>query len=128
MPALASHVDPGAREFIANAAAMESLVADMREKLAALRLGGDEAARERHTSRGKMLPRSRVQALLDRGAEFFELSPFAGYEVYDDPLPAAGIITGIGSIAGRDCMIVVNDATVKGGTYYPLTVKKHLRA
>ena len=128
MTALASHIDPGAREFIANAAAMESLVADMRGKLAAIRLGGDEAARERHTSRGKMLPRTRIQALLDRGADFFELSPFAGYEVYDDPLPAAGIITGIGSIAGRDCMVIVNDATVKGGTYYPLTVKKHLRA
>lgn len=128
MAALASHVDPGAREFIANAAAMESLVADMREKLAAIRLGGDESARERHTSRGKMLPRARIQALLDRGADFFELSPFAGYGVYHDALPAAGIITGIGSIAGRDCMIVTNDATVKGGTYYPLTVKKHLRA
>src|SRR5205085_12234223 len=80
------------------------------------------------TSRGKMLPRARVAALLDRGADLFELSPFAAHRAYSDPLPAAGIITGIGSIAGRDCMVVANDATVKGGTYYPLTVKKHLRA
>ena len=128
MAVLASHVDPGAKEFIANCGAMEAMVADLRDKVAEIRLGGDEAARERHTSRGKMLPRERIQALLDRGAEFFEMSVFAGFRLYDDPLPAAGIITGIGSVAGRDCMIVVNDATVKGGTYYPVTVTKHLRA
>ena len=128
MAVLASHIDPGAKEFIANAAAMEALTSDMRQRLAEIRLGGGETARERHTSRGKMLPRARVQALLDRGSDFFELSPFAAHKVYSDPLPAAGIITGIGSISGRDCMIVANDATVKGGTYYPITVKKHLRA
>src|SRR5437588_1591504 len=128
MAVLASHIDPGAKEFIANAAAMEALTSDMRDRLAQIRLGGGETARERHTSRGKMLPRARVQALLDRGSDFFELSPFAAHKVYSDPLPAAGIITGIGSISGRDCMIVANDATVKGGTYYPVTVKKHLRA
>src|SRR5436853_7729817 len=128
MAPLTSHIDPGAKEFIANAAAMEGFVIDMHNRLAEIRLGGGETARERHTSRGKMLPRARVQALLDRGSDFFELSPFAAHKVYSDPLPAAGIITGIGSISGRDCMIVANDATVKGGTYYPVTVKKHLRA
>ena len=128
MSVLASHIDPGAREFIANKAAMESLVADLHQRIAEIRLGGDEAARERHTSRGKLLPRARIQALLDRGSELFELSPFAGFRLYDDPLPAAGIITGIATIAGRDCMIIVNDATVKGGTYFPTTVAKHLRA
>ena len=100
MAVLSSHVDPGAKEFIANCAAMEAMVADLREKLAEIRLGGDEAARERHTSRGKMLPRARIQALLDRGSDLFELSPFAAYRLYDDPLPAGGIITGIGSVAG----------------------------
>src|SRR5256714_1056139 len=128
MAVLASHIDPGAKEFIVNAAAMEALTSDMRDRLAQIRLGGGETARERHTSRGKMLPRTRIQALLDRGSDFFELSPFAAHKVYSDPLPAAGIITGIGSISGRDCMIIVNDATVKGGTYYPITVRKHLRA
>src|SRR5256714_6005956 len=128
MAVLASHIDPGAKEFIVNAAAMEALTSDMRDRLAQIRLGGGETARERHTSRGKMLPRTRIQALLDRGSDFFELSPFAAHKVYSDPLPAAGIITGIGSVSGRDCMIIVNDATVKGGTYYPITVKKHLRA
>src|SRR5215472_14451328 len=117
MAVIASHIDPGTKEFIANRAAMDAQVADLREKVAAIRLGGDETARERHTARGKLLPRSRIQALLDRGAELFELSPFAGYQLYGDPLPAAGIITGIGTIAGRECMIVANDATVKGGTY-----------
>jgi 3-methylcrotonyl-CoA carboxylase beta subunit len=128
MSALASHVDPGAKEFIANRAAMEALVADLREKTAEIRLGGDEAARERHSSRGKMLIRERIRALLDREAELFEVAPFAGYRLYDGPLPAGGIVTGIGSIAGRDCMVIANDATVKGGTYFPITVKKHLRA
>lgn len=128
MAALASHVNPGAKEFIANCAAMETLVSDLRQRTAEIRLGGDEAARERHTSRGKMLARVRIHSLLDRGAELFEIAPFAGYRVYDDALPAGGIVTGIGSVAGRDCMIIANDATVKGGTYYPVTVKKHLRA
>ncbi len=128
MTVLASHTDPGAKEFIANRAAMELIVAELREKTAQIRLGGSEAARERHSSRGKMLVRERIRTLLDRGAELFELSPFAGYRLYDDPLPAGGIVTGIGSIAARDCMVIANDATVKGGTYFPITVKKHLRA
>ena len=128
MTVLTTRIDRGSKEFIANSTAMEAALRDFHERLAQIRLGGDEAARNRHTDRGKMLPRARVEALLDRGAEFFELSPFAAYGVYDDPIPAAGLITGIGPIAGRDCVIIANDATVKGGTYYPLTVAKHLRA
>lgn len=90
--------------------------------------GGGDKARERHLSRGKLLARDRIEALLDPGSPFLEFSQFAAYEVYDEPVPAAGIVTGIGRVAGRECVIVANDATVKGGTYYPLTVKKHLRA
>src|SRR6478752_8138639 len=104
------------------------LVAQLRTKLSAAALGGSERARERHVSRGKLLPRDRIDGLLDPGTPFLELSQFAAYEVYDEPVPAAGIVTGIGRVAGRECVIVANDATVKGGTYYPLTVKKHLRA
>jgi 3-methylcrotonyl-CoA carboxylase beta subunit len=90
--------------------------------------GGGEKARERHRQHGKLLPRDRIELLLDPGSDFLELSAFAGYELYEDDIPAAGIITGIGRIMGTDCMIVANDATVKGGAYYPITVKKHLRA
>jgi 3-methylcrotonyl-CoA carboxylase beta subunit len=112
----------------ANAAAMRALVGDLREKVARIALGGGEAARQRHLSRGKLLPRDRVKTLLDPGTPFLEFSQLAAYNVYDEPIPAAGILTGIGRVAGRECVIVANDATVKGGTYYPLTVKKHLRA
>ncbi len=128
MPVLASRVDPSTKEFIQNSAAMDSAVADLAEKLAEIRQGGSEAARLRHVERGKLLPRARIQELIDPGTDFLELSPFAAYGVYDDPLPAAGVIAGIGCVAGRDCVIIANDATVKGGTYYPLTVEKHLRA
>ena len=128
MSALSSRVDRASKEFIANAEAMNTLVSDLNARLAEIRLGGGEAARSRHAERGKLLPRGRVEALLDKGADFFEFSPFAAYRVYDDPVPAAGLITGIGAVAGRDCVIIANDATVKGGTYYPLTVQKHLRA
>jgi 3-methylcrotonyl-CoA carboxylase beta subunit len=114
--------------FQANAAAMAALVADLRAKVAQVKLGGGATARERHLSRGKLLPRSRVQGLLDPGTPFLEFSQLAAHEVYDEPVPGAGIITGIGRVSGRECVIVANDATVKGGTYYPLTVKKHLRA
>src|SRR5689334_22127119 len=105
-----------------------ALVEQLRTKLAAAALGGPERARERHVSRGKLLPRDRVDRLLDPGAPFLELSPLAAHGLYDDQAPGAGIITGIGRVSGRECVIVCNDATVKGGTYYPMTVKKHLRA
>jgi 3-methylcrotonyl-CoA carboxylase beta subunit len=111
-----------------NAAAHHELVDDLRSTLARVRLGGPERSRQRHVERGKLLPRDRVDALLDPSSPFLELSPLAAYGMYDDAAPGAGIITGIGRIAGRTCVVVANDATVKGGTYYPMTVKKHLRA
>lgn len=107
---------------------MQALIDDLKEKLATVHQGGGEKYRKRHTDRGKLLPRERIDTLLDAGSPFLELSALAAHEVYDDHVPAAGIITGIGRVAGQECMIVCNDATVKGGTYYPLTVKKHLRA
>jgi len=106
----------------------EQLVGELRDRLAAAALGGNEKSRERHVSRGKLLPRDRVDGLLDTGSPFLELSPLAATGMYGDECPGAGIITGIGRVAGRECVIVANDATVKGGTYYPVTVKKHLRA
>ena len=107
---------------------MRALVADLKAKIAAIAEGGPADAREKHTGRGKLLPRERVERLLDPGSPFLEFSQLAADGVYEEPIPAAGILTGIGRIAGRLCVIVCNDATVKGGTYYPLTVKKHLRA
>jgi 3-methylcrotonyl-CoA carboxylase beta subunit len=112
----------------ANAAAMAALVADLKGKVAAIALGGPEASRARHVARGKLLPRQRVEALLDPGTAFLEIGQLAAFEVYQDDVPAAGLIAGVGQIAGRLCVVVANDATVKGGSYYPLTVKKHLRA
>src|SRR5262245_2599949 len=105
-----------------------ALVDQLRTKLAAAALGGPERARERHVSRGKLLPRDRVDGLLDAGSPFLEVAPLAADGMYDDECPGAGMITAIGRVSGRQCMIVANDATVKGGTYYPVTVKKHLRA
>jgi len=128
MPVLSTALEPRSETFRANAAAMRALVADLREKSAAIALGGDEASRCRHESRGKLLPRERIRLLLDPGSRFFELSAFAAYQMYDGAVPAAGIVTGIGRISGRECVVVANDATVKGGTYFPVTVKKHLRA
>jgi 3-methylcrotonyl-CoA carboxylase beta subunit len=128
MPKLASKINPESAEFRANAAHMQELVDDLREKVSVIALGGPERSRERHLSRGKLLPRDRVERLLDPGTPFLELSQFAGYECYDDDVPGAGIITGIGRVAGREVMILCNDATVKGGTYYPLTCKKQDRA
>jgi 3-methylcrotonyl-CoA carboxylase beta subunit len=111
-----------------NAAHHSALAAELAGQLARVALGGGERARERHVSRGKLLPRERVDALLDPGSPFLELSPLAAHGLYDDEAPAAGIITGIGRVSGREVVVVANDATVKGGTYYPMTVKKHLRA
>ena len=107
---------------------LRDMSAELRERLVLVRKGGDEAARRRHVGRGKLLVRDRVDMLLDPGAPFLELSPLAAWDMYDEPVPAAGIVTGIGTVSGRPCMVVANDATVKGGTYFPMTVKKHLRA
>src|SRR6266851_243963 len=128
MPVLKTALDTRSEAFRANAQAMRAVVDDLAARVAEIRKGGGEAARERHLSRGKLLPRDRVRALLDPGAPFLEFSQLAAYGMYGEDIPAAGIITGIGSVMGRECVIVVNDATVKGGTYYPITVKKHLRA
>ncbi|WP_219511723.1 carboxyl transferase domain-containing protein [Nonomuraea ceibae] len=127
-PVLKSAAAPGAEAYKSNAERNERLAAELRERLAAAALGGPERSRQRHVSRGKLLPRDRVDGLLDPGSRFLELSPLAANGLYDDQAPAAGIITGVGRVSGRECVIVANDATVKGGTYYPLTVKKHLRA
>ncbi len=128
MTILKTAIKPDSDEFKINARAMQSLVNDLNDKVSAIAQGGGETAREKHLSRGKLLPRDRIQQLCDPGAPFLELSQLAAWGMYDDDVPAAGIITGIGRVAGRECMVVANDATVKGGTYYPLTVKKHLRA
>jgi 3-methylcrotonyl-CoA carboxylase beta subunit len=128
MPQIESKLNPRSEDFKANAAAMQAVVDDLRDKVAKIALGGGEAASAKHVARGKLLPRDRVQMLLDPGTPFLELSQMAAYGMYDDAAPAAGIITGIGRVAGQECVIVCNDATVKGGTYYPMTVKKHLRA
>ncbi|HUK58947.1 MAG TPA: carboxyl transferase domain-containing protein [Stellaceae bacterium] len=128
MSVLASSLDPHSASYKANDEAMRSLVADLATKLEHVRAGGGEAARERHLARGKLLPRERIRLLLDPGAPFLELSPLAAYGMYGEDIPAAGIVTGIGPVMGKECVVVANDATVKGGTYYPLTVKKHLRA
>jgi 3-methylcrotonyl-CoA carboxylase beta subunit len=128
MPALQSQLNPRDDTFRGNAEAMSALVADLRNTVERVFEGGGPKAREKHTARGKLLPRDRVRTLLDPGSPFLELSQLAAYGMYDDESPSAGIITGIGRVAGRECVIVCNDATVKGGTYYPMTVKKHLRA
>ena len=128
MSILETRVDRGAAEFAANRARMQELVAELRERLAKVAEGGGPEATERHRSRGKLPARERVDALLDPDSAFLELSPLAACDLYEGEAPAAGIVTGIGVIDGRECVLVANDATVKGGTYYPLTVKKHLRA
>jgi 3-methylcrotonyl-CoA carboxylase beta subunit len=128
MTVLPSSLDRRSEAFRANDKAMRAVVEDLRDKSAAIALGGDEASRKRHEGRGKLLARERIRLLLDPGSPFLELSAFAAYQMYDGAVPAAGIVTGIGHIAGRECVVVANDATVKGGTYFPMTVKKHLRA
>jgi 3-methylcrotonyl-CoA carboxylase beta subunit len=133
MPYLQSQTNPRSEVFRTNARAMRALVDDLKKKLATVALGGGDGPRKKHLARGKLLPRDRVELLLDPGSPFLEFSPLAAHGVYlekdgTDAAPGAGIITGVGRISGELCVIVCNDATVKGGTYYPLTVKKHLRA
>jgi 3-methylcrotonyl-CoA carboxylase beta subunit len=128
MSVIRSQIDPRSGDFQANARAMRALVDDLRARAGEVCLGGGESARAKHTARGKLLPRDRVNRLLDPGTGFLEIGQMAAYGLYDNEAPSAGVITGIGRIEGTECMIVANDATVKGGTYYPLTVKKHLRA
>jgi 3-methylcrotonyl-CoA carboxylase beta subunit len=128
MTVLKSTINCGSEEFHRNSGVMAALVADLREKVTKIALGGDARARKKHTERGKLLTRERIRQLLDVGSPFLELSQFAAYGMYDNEAPAAGIITGIGRIKGEECVVVANDPTVKGGCYFPLTVKKHLRA
>ncbi len=128
MPVLESIIDTSSATFAANRAAMTSLVAELNDKRAEAALGGNERSRARHLSRGKLLPRERVLRLVDPGSPFLELSPLAANGMYDSAIHGGGVITGIGRIEGVECIIVCNDATIKGGTYYPMTVKKHLRA
>src|SRR5262252_6995082 len=128
MERLESHLDTNSDEFKANAKHHRALADELRQKLAAVKAGGGEAAVKKHTSRGKLFVRERVERLLDPGTAFLELSPLAATGMYDDDAPCAGLVTGIGRVHGRHVMVVANDATVKGGTYYPITVKKHVRA
>src|SRR3954470_17905172 len=133
MPQLESKINPRSEDFKQNSDSMRQLVDDLKAKIAKIALGGGDDAREKHVARGKLLPRDRVQMLLDPGTPFLEFSQLAAYDMYKeksgaDAAPSAGIITGIGRVSGQECVIVCNDATVKGGTYYPITVKKHLRA
>ncbi|RFF26639.1 MULTISPECIES: carboxyl transferase domain-containing protein [unclassified Wenzhouxiangella] len=128
MPRLDSHVNRKDADFVARDEHHRQLAADLREKLERTALGGPEKSREKHEGRGKLLPRERVRTLLDPGSPFLEVAPLAAFGLYEDAAPGAGIITGVGRVNGVECMVVANDATVKGGTYYPITVKKHLRA
>lgn len=128
MHSLASHIDPSSPEFLKNVEFHRGLAQELKNKLEKVRLGGGEDAVKKHRSRKKLLPRERIEKILDPGSPFIELSALAGEEVYDDDVPSAGMVTGIGLVHGTECLFVANDATVKGGTYFPLTVKKHLRA
>ena len=128
METLRTAADPTAPGFVANQDAQQGLVDDLRGRLRTAALGGPERSRERHVARGKLLPRERIDALLDAGSPFLEVAPLAADGLYDGEAPGAGVIAGVGLVEGRYVMVLSNDATVKGGTYYPLTVKKHLRA
>src|SRR6187401_2841021 len=128
MAVLTSQLDREAEEFARRRGRMEELVAELRERTGQVARGGGEKATERHRSRGKLTARERIDRLVDPGTAFLELNALAAWELYDGQAPAAGIVTGIGVVEGRECVIVANDATVKGGSYFPLTVKKHLRA
>src|SRR5213076_2712873 len=128
MAVLTSQLDRDAEEFASRRERMEELLAELRERTAQIARGGGEKATERHRSRGKLPARERVDRLVDPGTAFLELNALAAWELYDGGAPSAGIVTGIGVVEGRECVIVANDATVKGGSYFPLTVKKHLRA
>ncbi|HEY7237593.1 MAG TPA: carboxyl transferase domain-containing protein, partial [Burkholderiales bacterium] len=123
-----TEIQPRSAEFMANAERMRSLVEDLKEKIALVSVGGDSQARERHLKRGKLLPRERVRNLLDPGSPFLEIGQLAAWGMYTGDVHSASMICGIGRVSGRECVIVANDATIKGGTYYPMTVKKHLRA
>ena len=128
MDTLTSNINNGSKEFLENSKVMESLVSDLKKKIAFSQMGGGKEAIERHISRGKLLPRERINYLIDPGSPFLEFSSLAAYGHYNDEAPGSGLITGIGRVSGRECVLIVNDATVKGGTYYPITVKKQLRA
>ncbi|MAD73998.1 MAG: methylcrotonoyl-CoA carboxylase [Rheinheimera sp.] len=128
MTKIVSKINPRSDEFLKNADAMQAVVDDLNAKVQQIKLGGGEALIARHTARGKLFVRERIQKLLDPGSPFLEVGQFAGWECYEDYVPCAGVVAGVGRVSGVECMIVANDATVKGGTYYPLTVKKHLRA
>src|SRR4051812_29701368 len=128
MPTLKSHVNPSSKEYQQNAEHNFSLSKELEEKLAQACQGGGVEARKKHEERKKLFVRDRIKKLIDPGTAFLELSPLAAYQMYEDAAPCAGIVTGVGVVHGREVMIIANDATVKGGTYFPLTVKKHLRA
>src|SRR5579864_3171896 len=128
MPVIESQIDIRSPEFQTNAAHMRATVDDLKKQLEKAALGGGEKARTKHTERGKLLPRERIRALLDPGSPFLEFSPLAAHGMYENQAPCAGVVTGIGRVKGTEVVIVANDATVKGGTYFPITVKKHLRA
>ncbi|MDQ1549192.1 MAG: 3-methylcrotonyl-CoA carboxylase beta subunit, partial [Microbacteriaceae bacterium] len=128
METLASLVDSASDEFRKNDSEQRALVTDLDERLAVAAAGGPQKSRERHLARGKLLPRERIDQLLDDGSPFLEIAPLAATGLYDDECPAAGVIAGIGLVHGRQVLVISNDATVKGGTYFPLTVKKHIRA
>ena len=128
MSKIKTRVNVRSEDFIASSKSMEALVKDLKQRYEEVYGGGSESARAKHLARGKLLPRERIDLLLDDGAPFLELSQLAAYGMYDDAVPSAGMVTGIGLISGVECVIVANDATVKGGTYFPMTVKKHLRA
>jgi len=128
MTVLSTQLQPGSESFEANRTALQAVVDDLRATLAQTALGGTEAARQKHTARGKLLVRDRIDALLDPGSAFLEIAPLAAHGMYGDSIASAGVVAGIGRVSGVECVIVANDATVKGGTYYPMTVKKHLRA
>src|SRR3954467_956929 len=128
MSVIKSQINARSAEFRANAERMKALVDDLKQKVAAASVGGDKSARDKHTARGKMLPRERVRTLLDPGSPFLEIGQLAAYGMYSGDVHSASIICGVGRVSGRECVIVANDATIKGGTYYPITVKKHLRA
>ena len=128
MAQIGSPIDGTSAEYRANAARMRQLTVELQARRAEAAFGGNAKTRERHVGRGKLLPRDRVMNLIDPGSPFLELSPLAANNMYDDAIHGAGLITGIGRVEGRECMIVCNDSTIKGGTYYPMTVKKHLRA
>lgn len=128
MDIIKSAIDETSKEYIKNSNIMEGLVSDLKNKIIFSQIGGGKEAIERHIARGKLLPRERLEYLIDPGSPFLEFSSLAAYGHYNDEAPGSGLITGIGRVSGRECVIIVNDATVKGGTYYPITVKKQLRA